>query len=187
MDNGKASKRERPTVPPVIRGGCLALALTGVVSLFLTATAILNPKGVQCSIAKALIEDANDDGRDFNDVDIGGREARDVDCDEAITLAGTIRRSEGGDETRSVPGASLIRNRGLMSSLVGIGQVIGGFMTLGTLQRRYRTAALVFSILGVVVPVLGLVTVAILGFVVYALGFSSVARELWPQKPRGAS
>jgi hypothetical protein len=29
-----------------------------------------------------------------------------------------------------------------------------------------------------------LLSVAVLGFVVYAIGFSSAAREIWPTKPR---
>jgi hypothetical protein len=70
-----------------------------------------------------------------------------------------------------------------MSAFVAIGQMLTGFFTI-TLQRRWRTAALVFAVLGVVVPVLGLVTVAVLGFVVYALGFSTPSREIWPAKPR---
>ena len=189
MDDDRAPGRRdgRPAVPSVIRGGCLALAMTGVASLFLTVPAILNPDGVRCTIARNFIEDANDDGEEFNDVDTGGREADDLSCDEAVSMADGIRRDKDSDRTASVPGASLIRNRGFMSALVGIGQIFTGFMTLGTLQRRYRTAALVFSLLGVVVPVLGLLTVAVLGFVVYAIGFSTTARELWPPKPRGAT
>jgi hypothetical protein len=186
-EKAPGSRDGRPAVPSVIRGGCLALALTGVVSLFLTVPTIVNPGGIRCTIARSVIEDANDDGEDFNDVDTGGREVDDLGCDEAIALAEGIRRDEDSDRTVSIPGESLIRNRGFMSALVGIGQIVSGFMTLGTLQRRYRTAALIFSLLGVVVPVLGLVTVALLGFVVYAIGFSAAARELWPPKRRGST
>ncbi len=177
----------RPAIPAVIRAGCLTLAILGVISLFLAVPTILNPDGVRCSLARTLIQDANDDDESFNDVDTGRREADKVACDEAVLLAEQIRRKADSDKTMSVPGESLIRNRGLMSAAVAIGQIVGGFMTLGTLARKWRTVALVFAVLGVVVPVLGLITVAALGFVVYAIGFSTVARVLWPPRPRGSS
>jgi hypothetical protein len=173
----------RPAVPPVIRAGCITLALLGAVSLLLAFPALSNADGVRCSLARAVIADANDDGKDFNDVDTGGRAARNLKCDEAVALAEEVRRSEKSDKTVNIPSVGLIRNRGIMSAIVALGQMVTGFFTI-TLQRRWRTAALVFAVLGVVVPVLGLVTVAVLGFVVYALGFSSASREIWPAKPR---
>ncbi|MGH2577929.1 MAG: hypothetical protein ACRDG9_09315, partial [Actinomycetota bacterium] len=134
----------------------------------------------------AVIEEANDDGEDFNDVETGRREAQDLECDEALALAEGVRRSEKSDQTVNIPSEGLIRNRGFMSAIVAVGQIVTGFFTI-TLQRRWRTAALVFAALGVVVPVLGLLTVAVLGFVVYALGFSSASRETWPGKPRAST
>jgi hypothetical protein len=171
-------------VAPVIRAGCLTLALLGVVSLFLAVPAILNSSGVRCSLARTLIEDANTDDKKFNDVDTGGPNADDLSCDEAVPLAEQIRRDEDSDKTVGVPSEGLIRNRGLMSAIAAGGQIFGGFMTMGTLQRRWRTVALVFTVVGVVVPVLGLVSVAALGFVVYAIGFSNAAKALWPPGPR---
>lgn len=177
----------RPGAPPVIRAGCLTLALLGVFSLFLAVPAILNPAGVRCSLARTLIEDANNDDKEFNNVDTGGPNAQDLSCDEAVALAEQIRRDADSDKTVSVPSEALIRNRGLMSAIAAAGQIVGGFMTMGTMQRRWRTVALVFTVVGVVVPVLGLISVAALGFVVYAIGFSSPAKALWPPKPRGSA
>ena len=170
-------------VPPIIRAGCITLMLLGVVSLLLAFPAIVNPAGVRCSLSRAVIEEANDDGEDFNDVETGGREAEDLECDEAIPLAEEVRRDEKSDRTVSIPSSGLIRNRGAMSAIVALGQIVSGFFTI-TLQRKWRTAALIFTALGVVVPVLGLLTVAVLGFVVYALGFSSASRAIWPGKPK---
>ncbi|MGH9039703.1 MAG: hypothetical protein ACRDZ3_05685 [Acidimicrobiia bacterium] len=186
MDDDRApdSRGDRPVVAPVLRAGCLALAVMGLASLFLAMPSILNPGGIRCSIARTVIDDANTDDEDFNDVETGEADVDDLACEQAITIAESIRRDEDSDRTRSIPGTGLIRNRGLMSLLVAIGQVVTGFMTLGTMARRYRTAALVFALLGVVVPVLGLLTVGILGFVVYAIGFSTAAKEVWPTKPR---
>jgi hypothetical protein len=181
---------QRPAVAPVIRAGCLALSMLGAVSLFLATPAIVNPDGIQCSLARTFIEDANDDGRRFNDVDTGGREVDALSCDEALALADGIRTDEEDvDRTASVPSGSLIRNRGILSAIVAIGQGVTGFLTLTTLRRRARTAALVFVALGVVVPVLGLVSVAVLGFVIYAIAFSAPSRALWPSrvKPSGSS
>jgi hypothetical protein len=181
---GEAGKR--PAVAPVIRAGCITLVLIGVVSLLLAFPAIVNPGSVRCSLARSVVEEANDDGKDFNDVDTGGREAGNVECDEALVLAEGVRRNEKSDKTVNIPSAGLIRNRGFMSAIVAVGQMVTGFFTI-SLQRRWRTAALIFAVLGVVVPVLGLLSVAVLGFVVYALGFSSASREVWPGKPRGST
>lgn len=174
----------RPAVPSVIRAGCLSLSMLGVVSLLLAVPSIINPDGLRCTLARSYIEDANDDDEQFNDVDTGGRSVDDLSCDEALTLAEGIRRDADSDRTVSIPSESLIRNRGLMSVLVAAGQAVTGFLTLTTLRRRTRTAALVFTGLGVVVPVLGLVTVGVLGFVVYAIGFSAASREIWPGRAR---
>jgi hypothetical protein len=181
MGNGRSDHgEERPAVAPVVRAGCVALSMLGVVSLLLALPSIVNPSGIRCSVARALIDDANDDDKAFNDVDIQRREVNKVSCDDAIPLAEGIRKEEDSDKTESLPSDSLIRNRGLMSGLVAVGQAATGFLTLTTLKRRTRTAALVFTALGVVVPVLGLVSVLVLGFVIYALAFSAPSREIWP-------
>ncbi|MGH9034848.1 MAG: hypothetical protein ACRD0O_03725 [Acidimicrobiia bacterium] len=186
MDNGKAlgDGERRPAVPPVIRAGCLALSMLGVVSLLLAMPSIVNPGSIRCSLARTYIDDANDDDKKFNDTDIGGREVDTVPCEEALPIAEAIPEEEDGDRTVSLPGTSLIRNRGLMSAIVAVGQAATGFLTLTTLKRRPRTAALVFTALGVLVPVLGLLSVVVLGFVIYAIAFSAVSREIWPGKPR---
>lgn len=186
MGNGHApgEGEQRPTVAPVVRAGCLALAGLGVVSLLLIGPTIVNPNALRCSLARSLIDDANDDGKDFNDVDTGGREADKLTCAEAVALAQTSRRNEDSDKTISLPSGGLIRNRGLMSAVVGVGQAVTGFLTLTTLRRRTRTAALVFTALGVVVPVLGLISVLVLGFVIYAIAFSAPSRELWPARAK---
>lgn len=186
-DQAPGNGSGRPAFPPVIRAGCLTLALLGVFSLFLAVPAILNPSSVSCSLARTLIEDANNDEEEFNNVDTGGPNAQDLSCTEAVALAEQIRRDADSDRTVSVPSEGLIRNRGLMSAIAAGGQIFGGFMTMGTRLRKWRNVALVFTVLGVVVPVLGLVSVAALGFVVYAIGFGSAAKAVWPPKPRGSA
>jgi hypothetical protein len=188
MDDGRAlgDGEQRPAVPGVVRAGCVALSILGVVSLFLAVPTVVNPGNIRCSLARTLVDDANHDGKKFNDVDLGGRQVEDLSCAEALPLADGIRRDEDSDKTASVPSESLIRNRGFMSGVVAASQTVTGFLTLTTLRRRTRTAALVFVGLGVLVPVLGLLSVLVLGFVIYAIGFSPASRAIWPNKPRAS-
>jgi hypothetical protein len=161
--------------------------MLGVLSVLLAMPAIINPGGIQCSLARSVIEDANHDPKKFNDVDIGGPEVRDLSCSEALPLADGVRTDEkDAGKTASVPSTLLIRNRGVLSEVVAGGQAVTGFLTLTSLRRRTRSAALTFVALGVVVPVLGLLSVGVLGFVIYALAFSAPSRELWPRQARGS-
>lgn len=177
---------ERPSgeVPPIIKAGCYALTALGVMSLMLALPSLFDAGGVQCTIARSLIQDANDDEAGFNDVDTGDQEPGDVPCGQAVALAEDIPVEEDEPETHPVPSEGAIRTRGGLSLVVSVGQAAAGLFTLRTLQRRARTAALVFAAAGMVVPVLGLVTVAVLVFVVYALAFGQASRQLWPRPER---
>lgn len=188
-------EREEPTdeggpdagpgqVPPIIRAGCYALTALGLMSLLLSLPSLFDAGGVRCTIARSIIEDANGDDAEFNDVDTGGEEPGDLSCDRAEPLAEAIPLEEGEPETHSVPSEGAIRARGGLSLVVSSGQAAAGLFTLRTLARGARTAALVFAAAGIVVPVLGLVTVAVLVFVVYALAFGQASREVWPRAER---
>lgn len=171
-------------VPPIIRAGCYAVTALGLMSLLLALPSLFDAGGVRCTIARTVIEDANDDDEEFNNVDTGGTEPGDMDCDQAVALAEDIPLEEGEADTRSVPSESAIRTRGALSLVVSTGQAAGGLFTLRTLSRRARTAALAFAAAGIVVPVLGLITVAVLVFVVYALAFSQASKQIWPRPER---
>ena len=170
---------------PVIRAGCAALIVLGAMSLFMAVPALFDPAGVRCSVARTLIDNANNDDREFNDVDTGGMEVENLECPAAIQLAEGIRRDEDKDDTFSIPSESTIRIRGALTALVAAGQAVSGFVTVRTLSRQARMAALVLATLGLMFPVFGLVSLAVLVFVVYALAFSASSRETWPRPQAG--
>jgi hypothetical protein len=166
--------------PPVIRTGCIVLAALGALSFVFAGTSLLDPPAVRCSIAKALIESANEDKKDFNNVDIGDRQPDDLKCDEAIALATQIPKDREGKKRTSLPSESAIRTRASLAATVGLGQAVSGMLTLRTLDRRARTAALAFAAFGILFAALGILSAAALVFVVYALAFSTASRSIWP-------
>lgn len=172
------------SLPAVVRAGCLTLTVLGALSVVLIGSTVLRPDPVRCSLARALIEDANGDDEDFNDVDTGERDVAGLECEEAIRLAGGIPESADGDETLSVPSASTIRVRAGLATLVGAAQAVTGYLTLRTGRRQLRNSALVFTLTGAFFPVLGLLTVAPLVFVAYAIGISPASQEIWPRRGR---
>lgn len=172
------------TAPPIIRAGCIALLVLGVLSAGLTSSSLIDPESVRCEVARSWIEDANEDDEDFNDVDTGGRDPDDLECDEAIRLADRIREDEDNQDRMSVPSESAIRTRGGLAAVMSIGQVISGLLTARTLSRRARTAALVFSAAGILFAVLGILSLGVLLFVVYALALSPASKAIWPPQGR---
>jgi hypothetical protein len=167
------------TPPPVVRTGCIVLAALGALSFVFAGTSLLDPSTVQCSIARTLIESANDDKKDYNDVDLGDRKPSEVKCDEAVVLARQIPRDKEGKKRTSLPSESAIRTRATLAAIVGLGQAVSGMLTLRTLDRRARAAALAFAALGILFAALGILSAAALVFVVYALAFSPPSRSIW--------
>lgn len=183
-DTPTGSAELTPGRVPVVRAGCLALMLLGVVSALLSLPSLISVDSVRCSIAEQMVEDANDDDDDWNDVDIGEGDVEDLSCPQAIAAAGQILVRERGDDYEKVPSDGAIRFRGLTALIVGMGQAVSGLATLRTGRREVRNAALAFSAMGLIFAVLGLISLVILTFTVYAIGFSSAAQLLWPRKPR---
>jgi hypothetical protein len=177
--NGSASPA------PIIRAGCVALIVVGAITVVLAVPVLLDPAGVRCSVARSLIERANGDDRNFNDVDTGGRSASDLECPVAVQLAEGIRTDEDKAATISVPSVSTIQIRNFLSLLVGAGQAASAFVTLRTLSRQARLATLVFATLGMLFAVVGVISLAVLVFAVYALTLSAPSREIWPRPQPG--
>ncbi|MGH8999770.1 MAG: hypothetical protein ACRDY7_10310 [Acidimicrobiia bacterium] len=171
-------------IPGVVKAGCYALAALSAVSLLLSLPALVDASSARCTLARTLIDDANDDDEEFNDVDTGGEEPGDLQCDQAIGLAETIPVDENEPETRAVPSESAIRARTGISLVLSLGAAAAAILCLRTMQRRARNAALAFAGVSVLVPVLGLISLGALAFVVYALFFSSASREVWPRPER---
>jgi hypothetical protein len=174
-----------PSPAPIIRAGCVALLVLGTMTVFLAVPGLLDAGGVRCSLARTLINNANQDDKEFNDVDTGGKTVEELECPMAIQLAGGIRKEAKKDDTLTVPSESTIRIRSAFTVVVGAGQAASGLLTLRTLGHRARLAALVFATLGMLFPALGLFSLAVLLFALYALAFSAPSREIWPRPQAG--
>lgn len=163
----------------MIRAACTLLMIFGMLSVFVALPSFTNPAATRCSLSRAWIERVNEDDKDFNDVEMDGREPDDLECEEANRIAGRIRIDEDSDDRLSVPAVAAIRTRSGLTTLVGLGQAITGLVTRRTLDRRARTVALVFTAFGVLFSIFGILSVPVLLFVVYALAFSQPSREVW--------
>ncbi|HYH52154.1 MAG TPA: hypothetical protein VEG38_21640, partial [Acidimicrobiia bacterium] len=131
------------------------------------------------------IDQANDDKKDWNNVDVAGRTPKDVPCNEAIPLAEGIRIDEKDpSETASVPSESALQIQNVLALVMGAGQAGAGFLVLRKLSRQARSLALGFSAAGIVLQVLGIFSLIVFAFVVYAFAFSPASRQIWPREPR---
>jgi hypothetical protein len=165
--------------PTVIRVACILLVVIGFGSLMFSLPAVADPSGARCSLARTRIDQANTDSKPWNNVDTGGKKAKDLPCVDAVRLAGRIRQSEKGTSTVSVPSETAVRVQGTLALLIGLGQAISGVSVLRGLSRRSRNAAVGFAAFGMVLPVLGFISFGVSIFVIYALLISPPAKELW--------
>lgn len=176
-------RTERP--PSVIRGACILLLVAGLASLAFSLPVVVDPAAARCQLARTWIDQANDDKKDWNNVDIGGRKAKDVPCQEAAGLADGIRiKEKDPSKTATVPGESALRIQNVMAALLGVGQAASGFFLLRTLSRQARNVALGASGAAIILQILGIISLLVFAFTVYALGFSPASREIWPKEPR---
>ena len=186
MSDDKPAQDELPASPaPIIRAGCVALIVVGAITVFLAVPPLFDPAGVRCSVARALLERANNDDKAFNDVDTAGKRVEELECPTAIRLAGGIPKDTKKHGTIAVPSASTIRLRSALTVVVGAGQAASALLTLRTLSHRARLAALIFATFGMLFPALGPISLAVLLFVLYALAFSGPSREIWPRPQAG--
>ena len=167
--------------PTIIRAACIVLLVVGFGSVMFTVTGIIDPAAARCSVARRWIDDANTDKKAWNNVDTGGRKAKDLPCADAIRLAGTIKTKQNGTSTVSIPGESAVRIQALISVLFGLGQGIAGAIVLRSLSRQARVAAIAFSLPMAFLGPLGPISLAVFIFVVYALAMSAPAKAIWPR------
>ena len=169
---GRGGRVRRPG--SLVRIAGFVLMGLGVLLAALSGPAVFDPSGTRCTLARTLIDDANDDDEKFNDVSIDGDDADDVECTQAIRLAQRIRTDEDdADELEELPSDTAVRTQGTISSIIGIGQAISGFVVGRTRHRRARTFAVSFAALGLVFPLLGLISLAAMAFVIYAADVQS--------------
>jgi hypothetical protein len=171
--------------PTVIRGACYALVVTGLMSLVFSLPVVVGPSAARCTLARSWVEQANDDKKDWNNVDLAGRKAKDVPCDEVIRLADGLRiKEKDPSKTATVPSESALRIQNVAAALLGIGQAVSGFLVMRTLSRQARNMALGLSGAGIILQVLGILSLMVFAFAVYAFAFSPASREIWPRQPR---
>src|SRR5437660_1990783 len=130
--------------PTIIRITCLLLVVVGFLSVMFTAPAVFDAAGGRCQLARVWLDDANTDKKPWNNVDTGGRKAKDLPCSDAIRLAGQIRLKEKGTRTASVPGETALRIQSALTVVMGLGQAISATLVLRRLSRPARTAAIAF-------------------------------------------
>lgn len=161
--------RRAPSRPGrLVRIGCSVLALNALLLMYAGGSFVSDPAGVRCADARAAIEDEDED------VD-----AADISCDDAIPRAVDI-------EDSNIRSEGAARTQGFVFLAIGLAQLAGAILTIRTMSKRARLLALVGAGFGIVLPVLGLLTIAVMAFVVYAIFFSSDARAIFgePGGPR---
>lgn len=173
----------------IFRMGCLLLVGVGVVEVVIGATRVADPEAARCTAARFDLDAALDDEEDFNDVELpaGDEEADDLDCADAVALAAEIPTDEDEAADGIYPDAGTFRNQGIVLAVLGLAHGLTGFFTLRTRQRRIRNAALVTAAVGIFIPILGIVSLAGMIFVAYALAFSADAKALFPPDPNRPS
>jgi hypothetical protein len=160
------------------------MMVVGVLSVALSGPAVFDPAGARCHLSRSWLDDVNTDKKDWNNVDTGGVEPKKLPCADAIRLADQIPLKEKSDKTASVPGEGALRLQAGLAVIGSLGQSISGMVLLRTLSRRSRSLAIGFSAAGLVLRILGILSLGVFVFVIYALAFSPASRELWPKPPR---
>lgn len=171
--------------PSVIRAACFMLLAVGVASVMFSLPVVFNPSSARCHLARTWIDQANGDKKDWNNVDIGGRTPKNVPCNEALVAADGIPvKEKDPSKTASVPSESTLRIQNFLALVMGAGQAGAGFLVLRRMSRQARSMALGFSAAGIVLQVLGIFSLIVFAFVVYAFAFSAASRAIWPREPR---
>lgn len=173
--------------------GCTVLAGLGILVMVNGVFLAADPAGVRCDSARRTVESALDDDEEFNDVDLpegtDADELDDLDCDVAIELAGQVPTDEDDEPSGDWITEGAIRNYGLVYAGAGVALGVVGFLLLRGRTRPLRTAALVLTVVGVLVlaPAMTLAGLP-LGlpmavYVIFALGFSADAKAMFPPDP----
>lgn len=165
--------------PTVIRVACILLMMLGFGSVAISFSPAADPATSRCRLTRERVDAANTDKKTWNNVDTGGRKAKDLPCADAIRLVGQIKLSEKGTRHDSAPSETAVRVQGFVGILVGMGQGIAGSLVVRRMTRAARNGAVAFATFGLVFPVLGAISFGISSFTVFALVFSRPAKQLW--------
>lgn len=159
--------------------------VVGVMSVVLSSATVVDPSGARCHLSRSWVDDANTDKPEWNNVDTGGVDPGDLPCDVAIRLADGIRLKENDERTASVPGETALRVQATLAVLLAGGQAASGVIILRRLSRQARNVAIALSAVGIILRILGILSIGVFLFVAYALAFSPASRLIWPKQPRG--
>jgi hypothetical protein len=160
--------------------------IVGLVSVMFSLPVMLDPAKARCQLSRTWLDDANSDKKDWNNVDTGGTAAKELPCPDAIRLAEQIPLNEKGTKKVTVPGESPLKIQNGLAVAMGAGQAASGYFVIRTLSRRARIAAIALSVAGTVLQVLGILSLGVCVFVVYAFAFSPASRQIWPREaPHG--
>jgi hypothetical protein len=184
--SGHDGSADTSETPAIIRGACILLMIVGAVSVMFSLPVMLNASSARCQLSRSWIDQANKDKKEWNNVDTGGQKAKDVPCPDAVRLAQQIPRNEKGTKKVTVPSESALQTQNTVAAVMGAGQAVSGFYLIRSLGRWARNAAIAFSGVGLILQVLGILSLGAFVFAVYALAFSPASREIWPREaPRG--
>ncbi|MGH9138277.1 MAG: hypothetical protein ACRD0G_14725, partial [Acidimicrobiales bacterium] len=146
----------------VVQFGCVVVMVLGALGAFFGFGSVLDTEGGRCTQAERIVEDRYED----DDDEVPDDEQIDVDeaeCDQVLAEADRL------DE--DVPSESEIRTIGLVLAGIGLVQLVSGFITVRTRQRLARNIAAASAVAGILIPILGIVTILFVGFAIYALLF----------------
>lgn len=166
----------------LVGAGAAVLGVNGILLATLATGPLLDPAATRCALARDRIEVVNESDDEWDDVELGDVEVDDLDCDEAIAAAEAIPAEEGSDDTVSLPSDGGIRTEAVLAGLIGLAQVVGAGLVLRSGRRWHRNLAAGVAAAGILFPIIGLASLLIVGFAVFALVFSNQARALWPRR-----
>jgi hypothetical protein len=160
--------------------------IVGFVSVMFSVPVALGPAKARCTLTRQWIDNANTDKKEWNNVDTGGTAAKELPCDDAVRLAREIPLNEKGSKKVRVPGETALMIQNTLAVALGAGQAAAGFFVNRSLSSRARIVAIVLSVAGTFLQVLGILSLGVFVFVVYAFAFSPASRQIWPREaPRG--
>ena len=159
--------------------------IVGLVSVLFSAPIVMDPAKARCTLSRNWLDDANTDKKEWNNIDTGGQKAKDLPCADAIRLAEQVPTNEKGTKKIKVPTESALQIQNALAVALGSGQAVAGFFVVRTLSRMARIVAIGLSVFGTMFQVLGILSLGVFVFVVYAFTFSPASREIWPRPVRG--
>ena len=159
--------------------------IVGFVSVLFSLPVAMDPAKARCTLSRQWLDNANTDKKDWNNVDTAGVKPKELPCPDAIRLAAEVPRSEKGGKKIVVPSESALQIQNTVAVGLGAGQAAAGFFVIRTMSRRARVAAIALSVGGTVIQVLGILSLGVFVFVVYAFAFSQASRDVWPREVRG--